>query len=82
MANSELIESIRRVEQDIRESKARIKQLGEAKGDEIKQLSEHSRLLEAVSELKIAQELLKRAMRDEKDIINIDADMTEERAKL
>jgi hypothetical protein len=69
MADMELIESIRRVEQDIRESRAKVVDLRDDLAQAVSDLPESGVLVEAVSEVKIAREKLKQAIADDKDCV-------------
>lgn len=82
MADMELLGSIHRIEQDIRESSGRLKDWNEQLGQAVSELPESSDLVDAMSAAKTARENLKQAIQDDKDCAVLEASKEAEATKL
>ena len=81
MANMELIESIHRIDQDIADTRARIKVLADTRRANVEELDEFKELELLMEEVRNARGRLNAAMKDDSTISDIDAELVEERFK-
>lgn len=81
-ADRDLMMSIRRVEQDIRESRDHIKDLTADRKEQVLQMSAHLRVEEIKKDLRDAQEYLKGEIKVDNNVSALDAKIAEERSKL
>lgn len=82
MPNMQLIESIRRVETDIHDTKDRIKVLAETRKANIAELPEYTQLAELLAQVVKARQELKSAVKGDTDISKMGSELEKERFKL